>query len=74
MKFNTHLFIQAGLWILNILNLLSTDLPKLQPFLPPKYQALITAVLTLISAILGLVHQFYNPDGTSAKVAWIPKK
>lgn len=70
MKFSTHFFVQVGLWLLNVLNLLSTDLPKIQMFLPAKYQAIIGAVLTLISAILALVHQFYNPDGTKARVSW----
>jgi hypothetical protein len=70
--FSNHFFVQIGLWLLMLLDLGAQYLPMIQGIVPAKYQPVIAAVIALISAMLGLVHQFYNPDGTKAQLPWVP--
>jgi hypothetical protein len=59
--------------LLQGLNWLNANVPGVIPLLPSKYAVVVGLGLGVIQSVLALVNHFYNPDGTSAKAAWIPK-
>ena len=40
---------------------------------PPKYQPFVAFGVAIVQGGIALAAHYNNPDGTSAKVAWIPK-
>lgn len=43
-------------------------------FVPAKTKPAVAAGLGIIQGVVGLIAHFSNPDGTNAKVAYIPPK
>ncbi len=41
-------------------------------FVPPKYQSQTMAGIAVFQAVVGIIAHSYNPDGTSASVAYTP--
>ncbi len=65
MKFSWNLVFQIAATVVQGANMLGG-------ILPPKAQGIITAGVTVLQAVVGLLAHFVNPDGTSAKTAYVP--
>jgi hypothetical protein len=65
MKLSTHSIAQVLLTGLQVANFASA-------FVPPEYKIYVTGGISVMQTILGLVNHNYNPDGTSASVAYVP--
>lgn len=66
MKVGTHSIVQA-------LIIICGALVDTYDLVPVKMQKYVLMVCVGISAVLGIIHQFYNPDGTPAAAPWLKK-
>lgn len=66
MNTKTHWIAQALATLLQVLNVATN-------IVPAKYQAIVTAAITVVQAGMGLYNHYYNPDGTPASVAYVVK-
>jgi hypothetical protein len=67
MKFSTNMVIQVVATLAQLVN-------QLGGVVPAKYQTVILAVLSGVQGVAAAIAHYNNPDGTSAKVAYIPPK
>jgi hypothetical protein len=65
-KFSVNVVVQVLAVILHALN-------QYGALVPANYQFYVTFALAFLQALSALLAHFVNPDGTSAKAAWVPK-
>ena len=66
MKLSTHLIWQALAMILQAAN-------QYSDVLPPKWKPFAALGVGLIQVLLAWRAHYFNPDGTPAQAAWLPK-
>jgi hypothetical protein len=65
MKLSTNMVIQVVATLAQLVN-------QLGGVVPVKYQTVILAVLSGVQGVTAAISHFSNPDGTPAKVAYVP--
>lgn len=66
MRQSIHLVLQAIGFLINILTFATNVVPA-------KYQPYVVATVSLLQGLLAWYNHNFNPDGTPATVAYVPK-
>ena len=62
------------MWMTLIFQLLATAGQVANAVTPSEYKYYVAAALSIVQTVQACVAHYYNPDGTTARVAFEPKK